>query len=246
MSEPEIKPETDTYGNGTSVVIIGVLVTIAVHAGVLGAMWLVRQHEAVTQPQLLGAFVDAQLVKFGKPRDLTFLPHKDGVVKNTVQKAEIKIAKDENAPVSTEKDDKSKVDPLKKTHAEEFKDLVDQDKPEAVVEEGGSLKGSRAGTADEAKGDPYILDLIDKIGSAWQTPTTLRDEQLKDLSADVCLTIDADGAIKGYSFVRKSGNSQFDSSLEATLGTLKNVSPPPDRWRDRAARGRLCPSFQKI
>jgi hypothetical protein len=253
MSEPEIRPETDTYGSSASVVLIGVLVTIFVHAGVLGGMWLVRHHHPDTRPQLLGAFVDAQLVKFGKPRDLSFLPNKAGVIKNTVQKAEIKIAKDEHAPISTEKDDKSKVDPLKKTHAELFEKLDDPDQPEAVDEQGGSLKGSRAGTALEAKGDPYILDLIDKIGSAWQTPTTLRDDQLKDLSADVCLTIDADGAIKGYSFIRKSGNSQFDSSLEATLGTLKAVSPPPDRpilggtgnLRDLATRGRLCPTFQK-
>ncbi len=78
--------------------LLGLIVTIAIHAGVFGAMWLARAHASTDKAPILGNFVDAQLVKFGKPRDMTFLPHKEGVVKNTVQKADIKIARDMNAP----------------------------------------------------------------------------------------------------------------------------------------------------
>lgn len=226
--------------------LVGLAVTLGVHAAVIGIALFSRAHASESKPMVLGAFVDAQLVKFGKPRDLSFLPHKDGVVKNTVQKADIKIARDANAPIVTQKDDKADVDPLKKTHAEQFKQLNDDERPPAVEETGGSLTGSRAGTATEAKGDPYILELIDKIGSAWSVPTTIRDDQLKDLSADVCLTIDSNGALTKFEFMRRSGNSQFDSSLEATLGTMKALTPPPDRFRSAAARGRLCPTFQKL
>ena len=63
--------------------------------------------------------------------------------------------------------------------------------------------------------------------------------------ADVCLTIADSGALTSYSFMRKSGNSQFDSSLDATLSTIKKLPPPPDRWRSAASRGRLCPTFSK-
>jgi hypothetical protein len=167
-------------------------------------------------------------------------------VKNTVQKAEIKIAKDAEAPINLTKDVKAEVDPLKKTRAEMFKNLVDDDRPPAVEEQGGSLQGSRAGTASEAKGDPYILDLIDKIGSAWKVPNTIPDEQLKNLSADVCLTIDNSGKLTHFDFIRKSGNNQFDSSLEAALGTLPVLTPPPDRFRSAASRGRLCPTLALI
>lgn len=225
--------------------IVGIAVTLLVHAGVMGAMLLARAHASSSKPPELGAFVDAQLVKFGKPRDMSFLPHKEGVVKNTVQKADIKLAKDANAPIDTQKEEKAEIDPLKKTRAELFKNLKDDDRPPAVSEEGGSLTGSRAGSALEAKGDPYILDLIDKIGSAWKVPTTITDNELKDLSADVCLTIDGEGALTGFTFMRKSGNGQFDSSLEATLGLIKALSPPPERWRSVAGRGKLCPTFQK-
>jgi hypothetical protein len=56
-------------------------VTIGVHAGVFGFMWLRRNFVDHSSKPQLGAFVDAQLVKFGKPRDMTFLPHKEGVKK---------------------------------------------------------------------------------------------------------------------------------------------------------------------
>jgi hypothetical protein len=221
--------------------VIAIIITVVLHVGVLGGAFIARamsnRHTTLSQEN----FVDAQLVRFGKPRDLSFLPHKEGHVKD--KPADIKVAKDLNAlPRIDEKKD-TDVDPLKKTHAESFKHLDDNAGVEVTNE--GSLTGSRAGTAAEAKGDPYILALIDQIGTAWTVPTTLKDEQLASLSADVCLTIADSGAFTSYTIVRKSGNSQFDSSLDATLSMIKKLPPPPDRWRSAASRGRLCPTFSK-
>src|SRR5207237_10422395 len=139
------------------------------------------------------------------------LPHKQGVVKDKGPQEAIKVAKDLNA-LPHLKDDKppDEIDPLKKTHANLFKNLKDPDQPEGFQEAGeGSPTGSRAGTATEPKGDPYILALIDQIGSAWTLPTTIKDSELTNLSADVCLTIVGGGALAHFQFVRKSGNSQF-------------------------------------
>lgn len=222
---------------------IAILLTVLLHAGVLGGLYLERV--LANRRPVLGKenFVDAQLVRFGKPRDLSFLPHKQGRIKD--KPPDIKVAKDMNAlPHLDKKEEPKDVDPLKKTHAEVFKQMQDDtDGVEATNE--GSLTGSRAGTASEAKGDPYILALIDQIGTAWTVPTTLKDSDLQNLSADVCLTIAESGALTNYQFIRKSGNSQFDSSLDATLGTIKKLPPPPDRWREVASRGRLCPTFVK-
>jgi hypothetical protein len=220
-----------------------------VHAGVLGGYYLTRAHAASAPPLGPGTFVDAQLVRFGRPRDLSFLPHKQGVVKTTAPPDAIKVARDLSALPRLDKDKEpppqDRIDPLKKTHAELFKHIND-DQPEAVVEDGvGSPTGSRAGTATEAKGDPYILALIDQIGSSWAVPTTIKDSELATLSADVCLTISGDGVLTHYEFTRKSGNSQFDSSLEATLGTTRKLPAPPERFAAAAARGRLCPTFSK-
>ncbi|HEX8951118.1 MAG TPA: hypothetical protein VF945_04700, partial [Polyangia bacterium] len=171
-----------------------IIVTVVLHAGVLGGAFIARllsfHHDAALSPE---NFVDAQLVRFGKPRDLSFLPHKEGHVKD--KPPEIKVAKDLNAlPHIEDKKDPKDVDPLKKTHAEQFKNL--QDETEGVQPSNeGSLTGSRAGTATEAKGDPYILQLVDQIGSAWTTPTTIKESELANLTADACLTIADSGTL---------------------------------------------------
>ncbi len=220
-----------------------IVFTVALHALVLGGAFIARAIGGHTPTLGKESFVDAQLVRFGKPRDLSFLPHKQGRVKD--KPPELKVAKDMNAlPRLEDKKEPKDVDPLKKTHAEVFKQMNDDTEGVEATNE-GSLTGSRAGTATEAKGDPYILSLIDQIGSAWTVPTTLKDAELANLSADVCLTIADSGALSRYTFIRKSGNSQFDSSLDATLSTIKKLPPPPDRWRNAASRGKLCPTFAK-
>ena len=72
--------------------VVALVVTLALHAGVLGAMYVSRLLSSHHEPQLKEAYVDAQLVRFGKPRDLSFLPHKHGRVKD--KPPDLKIAKD--------------------------------------------------------------------------------------------------------------------------------------------------------
>ncbi|HEX6838592.1 MAG TPA: TonB C-terminal domain-containing protein [Polyangia bacterium] len=228
-----------------------ILLTVVLHAGVLGGAFIMRMFSFHHTTISTENYVDAQLVRFGKPRDLSFLPHKEGHVKD--KPPEIKVAKDMNAlPHIEDKKEPKDVDPLKKTHAEQFKNLQD---PNEGVEPSnvGSLTGSRAGTATEAKGDPYILQLVDQIGSAWTVPTTLTDAQLAKLTAGACLTISETGTLTSYKITEPSGNSQFDSSLDAALSTIKKLPPPPDRdiqtpngpknLKYLATRGKLCAGF---
>jgi hypothetical protein len=217
---------------------VAFVLTVLLHAGVFGGLYVARAI-AARRPVLNNEnFVDAQLVRFGKPRDLSFLPHKEGSVKDMPE--EIKVARDINElPKIEDKKPPQEVDPLKKTRAEMFKHLNDEG---AQVTNEGQLTGSKAGTATEAKGDPYILAIIDQVGSAWMVPTTIRPDQLNKLSADVCLKIAADGTLLKYDLLQGSGNSQFDSSLEATLSTIKKLPAPPDRFRNK----RLCPTFVKM
>jgi hypothetical protein len=217
---------------------VAIIITVVLHAGVFGGAWIARASSSHKPPLSQENFVDAQLVRFGKPRDLSFLPHKQGAQKD--KPAEIKVARDINAlPKLDDKKKPEDVDPLKKTHAEVFKHLDDQEGVEATNE--GALTGSRAGTATEAKGDPYILAIVDQVGSAWMVPTTIKPSDLTTLSADVCLRIAPDGTLVKYDLEHGSGNSQFDSSLEATLSQIKKVPAPPDRFRNK----RLCPTFTK-
>src|SRR5690348_1487415 len=77
--------------------VYGAVVTLAVHSLVLAGYLLTHVKHDEGPPILVGSFVDAQLVKFGKPRDLTFLPHKQGVVKDKGPLEALKVAKDINA-----------------------------------------------------------------------------------------------------------------------------------------------------
>ena len=225
-----------------------ILLTVVLHAGVLGAAFISQLFTTHGPTISKESYVDAQLVRFGKPRDLSFLPHKEGRVKD--KPPELKVAKDLNAlPHIEDKKDQKDIDPLKKTHAEVFKNLKDDNEGVQATNE-GSLTGSRAGTATEAKGDPYILQLVDQIGSAWRVPTTLTDAQLSKLKAAACLTISESGMLTSYKIVESSGNSQFDSSLDAALSTTKQLPAPPDRdlqtpsgpknLKYLATHGKLC------
>jgi len=225
-------------------VVVGVLATLALHLGFFASVYLTRTSAEASKPMGPGTFVDAQLVRFGKPRDLKFLPHKERHEKPPTDA--IKVAKDINAAPSKDDPKKTEPDPLKNKRAELFKDLKDDEQPGVEATNVGSLTGSKAGTADEAKGDPYIMSLQDKIGTAWTVPTTIKDAQLASLTAEVCLTISADGKLISSKIITGSKNSQFDSSLEAALNSLKDLGlPPPDRFRKAAANGRLCPTFSK-
>jgi hypothetical protein len=227
-------------------VFVGIVGTLLLHGGIFGGLLLARANAPKSKIPGPMNFVDAQLVKFGKPRDLAFLPHKEGATKRVAPPETLKVARTIDQNPSIEKEEKpDEVDPLKKTRAELFKQMADDDRPPAITEENGSLTGSHAGTALEAKGDPYILSLIDVIGSAWRVPTTIPESELRGLSADVCLTLSESGTLSHYEVTRRSGNSQFDSSLEATLGIITRLPVPPDRFRSAATHGGLCATFEK-
>lgn len=230
-------------GNGPSTAV-GMLITVLLHGGLLGGVWWSKVHAASLPPPGPGIFVDAKLVRFGKPRDMTFLPKKTGSVKQPP--TGLKIAKDADQAPNTNKDEKENVDPLKKTRAELFKKMNDENEGSQATNE-GSETGSKAGTASEASGDPYIQELIAKIGNDWNIPTTIPDSVLKSLSAEACLTILPTGELSRFKLITPSGNSQFDSSLEARLGELtgKMLAPPPPRFLGAASHGKLCPTFAK-
>jgi hypothetical protein len=220
--------------------VTALVITIGLHVGVFATLWVQRALAGRHASAGAEHFVDATLVRFGKPRDLSFLPHKRGVVKSKAPEEQIKVARDINQLPRLDKHEKpDQIDPLKRTHADQFKHLDDE--PEGVETQEGSLSGSRAGTSSEASGDPYIAALKDQIGTAWRVPTTIPDDVAAKLVAIACLKIADNGALSSYQLDKGSGNSQFDSSLMATLSTIRQLPPPPDRFR----RKTLCAEFSK-
>src|SRR5262249_52381374 len=101
-------------------VFAGLFITALLHFGVIAVLWMQRARSESSPPLGPGQFIDAALVKFGRPRDLSFLPHKQGVKKTEGPLEAIKVATDANAlPKPPKNDDPpEKIDPLKRTHAD--------------------------------------------------------------------------------------------------------------------------------
>src|SRR4051812_45916369 len=108
----------------------GMAATLFIH-GVLLVVVIVNKtlQKVEVQPPFFGRVVDVQAVKFGKPRDLSFLPHKEAPPPPR-QKPKLALTENEHAlphlKTPDEKDDRPvDDDPLRRTHAREFAHMAD-------------------------------------------------------------------------------------------------------------------------
>ena len=138
--------------------VAGLCLTLLINGGGLLLLWRSTRH--TDKPRLSGPeiFVDVKLLKFGRKRDLSFLPHVE-TTPRTADQNKIKLAQDPDKP-SVKREDK-KPDALAKL-TDLTKNLRADDDERATREalEEGDPNGVRGGTANEAAGDPYLLSLI--------------------------------------------------------------------------------------
>jgi TonB family protein len=89
---------------------------------------------------------------------------------------------------------------------------------------GGQGAGHSANASSGASGtsDDYVAKLIARLQEAFALPGGI-----SGLSADVRLTIAADGTVVSAVLVRSSGNDEFDAAVRAALQRLTHVEPPP-------------------
>ena len=227
---------------------VAIALTLLLHGGCFG--WHVdrARDSATDQPPLSAAnFVDAQLVRFGKPRDLSFLPHKQGVVKDKPARG-IKVARDDKAlPRLDDKKPPDEVDPLKKTHAEAVQE-PGRSKPEGVQDDQRGL-AHRLARRHRHRGQGRSLHPVarrsDRLGL-----DRADDHQRQRAGQPVGRRLPDHRRATARSLklrvVHPSGNSQFDSSLEATLSTIKKLPPPPERWHRRHRADASAPPSQTV
>ena len=118
---------------GANLLLVGGLIATAiVHGALIVAVVITKTLQKVeVQPPAFGHVVDVQAVKFGKPRDMSFLPHKEAPPAPR-PKPKLALTDNEHAlphlKTPDEKDNRPvEDDPLKRTHAGAFKDLADPD-----------------------------------------------------------------------------------------------------------------------
>ena len=98
------------------------------------------------------------------------------------------------------------------------------------LSQGTSLTDGRE--SDEAS---YNDLLRDRLQDNWALPVWLARQ---DLSAQVLIFIDAKGKLKGFKFVKGSGNPQFDDAVKKTLQESQPFPlPPKDIQSELASSG---------
>lgn len=76
-------------------------------------------------------------------------------------------------------------------------------------------KGSSVSADARENGTSSYLDLLRQhLQNHWELPVWLARQ---NLSAQVQISIDAQGRLRGYRFVKPSGNNQFDAEVKKTL-----------------------------
>jgi hypothetical protein len=223
--------------------VAGLCLTLALNGGGLLMLWRSSRHVDKPRPSGPEVFVDVKLLKFGRKRDLSFLPHVE-TTPRTADKNKIKLAQDPDKPA--QKREEKKPDALAKL-TDLTRNLRADDDERATREalEEGDPNGVRGGSANEAAGDPYLREIVAAVLERWTVPTMLKPEDLAKLQAAACLTIDDDGNLRSFRIVEQSGNPLFDGSLNATLGSIKTLPKPHGRFAGAARSGRLCPVFSK-
>jgi colicin import membrane protein len=216
----------------------GLLLTLALHAAILGAV-AYAHNEGTVPVEVPRDFVVAKLVKLGKPREKFWLPRITEPPPPQAPPPVLKVADDPNAakaPPEAPRPENPKINKdLKRAldRARKLTSLADAEPEE------GQLSGSAQGTATEASaGDAYATSIFEAIRRNWSAPSGLvSDAELARLTSEIRIRVGADGSITDSKLIRPSGNSYFDDSCVAAIQATRKVPPPPPAVRKLAARG---------
>jgi len=208
--------------------LVGLLVTLALHGGVLAAVGLASARSA---PPLIVErdFVSAELVKLGKPRDKFWLPRIVQPPRPKAPPPTLNLTEDANAAPAPKEAPKVDDADISKDMRRALKraQLLAQAASEEPAE--GSLTGSAEGTSTQGvSGDAWATAVNNAIKNAWVTPVGLiTDSELQTLVAKVQISISDDGTLSNPVVKKSSGNPYFDDSCIQAVKAAGKVPPPP-------------------
>jgi outer membrane biosynthesis protein TonB len=243
MREPE-RP------GGRQMMALGLVATLGIHGALILSVVIGGWHKGAQAAQpVLGQVVDVQAVKFGKPRDLSFLPHK-APPKVAKPKPKIALTQNEQAlprlkpPEAEEKRDPNE-DPLERLKALGRKFDTGEEGSTGSNEEEGDPNGLKGGTATVGRGPVYYQHLQAAVQNAWVVPTTISDNDLGRLKAQACIKINEAGKIVESHLSQASGNERFDATLLEAINRIQDFEPPTPDVREVVTSQGVCMNFSK-
>jgi protein TonB len=207
----------------------GLLITLALHGGVLAAV--AAAHNKEEAPLIVPHdYVQAEMVKLGKPRDKFWLPRVTQPPRPTAPPQTIKVAEDPNAkaaPKEAPRPEDPKISKDLKNALERARKLEALAAEEAPDE--GSLTGSKLGTANKAVGDQYLATVKGMLLQNYNLPAGIAPDQIAN-PPQIRFTIVADGSLSGIKLIKTSGNSFVDDACVDAAKLTGKVPPPPAQF----------------
>ena len=204
----------------------GLLITVALHGGILLAV--ARAHSQPAPPMIVEHdFVQAEMVKLGKPRDKFWLPRITQPPPPPPNA--IKLSDDPNAkPAEAPKPEDNNISKDLKHALERARKLEALAAPEEPDE--GALNGSKLGTANQAVGDQYLASIKGLLTQNFDLPAGIAPDQIPN-PPEIKFHIGADGTLSDIKISKSSGNSFVDDACVDAAKLTAKVPPPPPGTR---------------
>lgn len=211
---------------------VGILVTLALHGGVLAAVAVAHGKE---QPPLIVQhdFVSAEMVKLGKPRDKFWLPRITQPPPPKAPPDTLKVSEDPNAKAAPKEAPKPEDKDIKKN----LKNALDRARKLAALAEPedpdeGSLTGSALGTSNHAIGDQYLAAISGLLKQNYNLPAGMAPESVST-PPEIRFRFSDDGTISDVKLTKSSGNPLVDDACVDAAKLAHKVPPPPSTFKKR-------------
>lgn len=243
----------------TDEVILGLAVAVSLHVLVIGPFVVKSVLPSSTssreeeKPRVPVPFVEANLLKLGRPVEASKLPDRFIPKKNLAPKKEAHASRedppkertDAGAPPPPDAEDSKLTQLIKNSN------LVAADAGKLPPAEGhadGTDGGTEMDRNKVRQGDRFPGMLRAFLQSRWQLPSVISVGEASKLCVPVSIATTRDMKIWNVSVNGSSGNQVFDDSARAMLFRVRDSGaqlpePPPEeaeRYRQRSILLRLC------
>lgn len=203
----------------------GLLITLALHGCVLGAVALA--HNQPPPPLLVARdVVRAEMVKLGKPREKFWLPRIVQPQPSQAPPETLKVAEDPNAAPSPKEAPRPEDPKISKDLKRALERARKLEALATAEPEEGALDGSRVGTANQAVGDQYVAQVLGMVRQNYNLPAGMNADQVQN-PPEVRFRIAADGTLTDIKLVKSSGNPLVDDACVSAPMLTRQVPAPP-------------------
>jgi hypothetical protein len=231
-------------GNG-KMHVLGLVVTVALHVGVLALVafmneWERGRTDKLEEPPFQAIEAGLAFKKKSTAAPKSKLPQKEPPPKVKQPDAPKVASNPDVVPTPKEKKRPEEVE-----KAENIFDKYRQldSKAQEEVEQEGSDDGSEYGTLEQAKGDPYVGELIGRMITDFTVPSVVSDPSLVTWG---CVKLDAEGKIMDRALdpEHKSNSHAFNSAVEARLKRTTDMEQPVPNYLKAMLVGKfVCATY---